>query len=185
VALIRSAFERGITFFDTAESYGPSIDENIVGEAVTPNDLRNIVPGFSPEAPAGNLALDETLRKKASERHRCRPAVPICNRSASAWRPSRCTGVALRSVNQRTSIAEAHRSRARRASRERTGRHRASVAASLCPVRKVAPACGTTARRRLPRARRRLAGLLYIVSLSMTVRGVARSCYHCWRTAFT
>jgi aryl-alcohol dehydrogenase-like predicted oxidoreductase len=36
IALIRSAFERGITFFDTAEAYGPFLNEEIVGEAVAP-----------------------------------------------------------------------------------------------------------------------------------------------------
>jgi len=34
--LIRSAFERGVTFFDTAEGYGPFINEEVVGEAVAP-----------------------------------------------------------------------------------------------------------------------------------------------------
>src|SRR3954462_14511880 len=36
VALIRAAFERGITFFDTAESYGPFTNEELVGEALAP-----------------------------------------------------------------------------------------------------------------------------------------------------
>lgn len=36
VALIRSAFNRGITFFDTAEAYGPFANEELVGEAVEP-----------------------------------------------------------------------------------------------------------------------------------------------------
>jgi aryl-alcohol dehydrogenase-like predicted oxidoreductase len=36
IAIIRSAFERGVTFFDTAESYGPFRNEEIVGEAVAP-----------------------------------------------------------------------------------------------------------------------------------------------------
>jgi aryl-alcohol dehydrogenase-like predicted oxidoreductase len=36
VALIRAAFERGATFFDTAEVYGPFINEQMVGEAVAP-----------------------------------------------------------------------------------------------------------------------------------------------------
>ncbi|HET7207795.1 MAG TPA: aldo/keto reductase, partial [Terriglobales bacterium] len=34
IALIRSAFERGITFFDTAEVYGPFTNEELVGEAL-------------------------------------------------------------------------------------------------------------------------------------------------------
>ncbi|QBD77166.1 aldo/keto reductase [Ktedonosporobacter rubrisoli] len=36
IALIRSAVERGITFFDTAESYGPYVNEELVGEALAP-----------------------------------------------------------------------------------------------------------------------------------------------------
>ena len=36
VALIRGAFERGVTFFDTAEVYGPFANEEVVGEAVEP-----------------------------------------------------------------------------------------------------------------------------------------------------
>ena len=40
-AFLRAAVERGITFFDTAEVYGPFINEELVGEA-TPDDLRDI-----------------------------------------------------------------------------------------------------------------------------------------------
>ena len=36
IALIRSAVERGITFFDTAEVYGPFTNEELVGEALSP-----------------------------------------------------------------------------------------------------------------------------------------------------
>jgi aryl-alcohol dehydrogenase-like predicted oxidoreductase len=36
IALIRSAFELGVTFFDTAEVYGPFANEEIVGEALAP-----------------------------------------------------------------------------------------------------------------------------------------------------
>ena len=36
VKLIRAAFERGVTFFDTAEVYGPFINEEMVGEALAP-----------------------------------------------------------------------------------------------------------------------------------------------------
>ena len=35
-ALIRAAVERGITFFDTAEVYGPFTNEELVGEALAP-----------------------------------------------------------------------------------------------------------------------------------------------------
>ncbi len=36
IALIRAAFERGVTFFDTAEAYGPYLNEELVGEALEP-----------------------------------------------------------------------------------------------------------------------------------------------------
>src|SRR5271154_4439736 len=35
-ALIRAAVERGVTFFDTAEVYGPFTNEELVGEALAP-----------------------------------------------------------------------------------------------------------------------------------------------------
>jgi len=41
ISLIRAAVERGITFFDTAEAYGPFVNEELVGEALAP--LRNQV----------------------------------------------------------------------------------------------------------------------------------------------
>ena len=36
ITLIRRAFELGVTFFDTAEAYGPFLNEEVVGEAVEP-----------------------------------------------------------------------------------------------------------------------------------------------------
>src|SRR2546426_5107583 len=36
IALIRTAVERGVTFFDTAEAYGPFANEELVGEALAP-----------------------------------------------------------------------------------------------------------------------------------------------------
>ena len=36
IALLRAAVDRGITFFDTAEVYGPYINEELVGEALAP-----------------------------------------------------------------------------------------------------------------------------------------------------
>src|SRR5713226_4154667 len=36
IALIRNAVERGVTFFDTAEIYGPYTNEELVGEALAP-----------------------------------------------------------------------------------------------------------------------------------------------------
>src|SRR5882762_8399551 len=36
ISLIRTAAERGVTFFDTAEAYGPFTNEELVGEALAP-----------------------------------------------------------------------------------------------------------------------------------------------------
>lgn len=36
IETIRAAFENGVTFFDTAEVYGPYLDEKLVGEALQP-----------------------------------------------------------------------------------------------------------------------------------------------------
>jgi aryl-alcohol dehydrogenase-like predicted oxidoreductase len=36
ISMIRAAFERGVTFFDTAEAYGPYLNEEVVGEALSP-----------------------------------------------------------------------------------------------------------------------------------------------------
>jgi len=43
IALIRAAVERGINFFDTAEVYGPFVNEELVGEALAP--MRDISSG--------------------------------------------------------------------------------------------------------------------------------------------
>ena len=36
ISLLRAAVERGVTFFDTAEVYGPFANEELVGEALAP-----------------------------------------------------------------------------------------------------------------------------------------------------
>ena len=36
ISLLQSAVERGVTFFDTAEAYGPFTNEELVGEALAP-----------------------------------------------------------------------------------------------------------------------------------------------------
>src|SRR6202012_5207312 len=36
IALLRAAVERGVNFFDTAEVYGPFVNEELVGEALAP-----------------------------------------------------------------------------------------------------------------------------------------------------
>ena len=53
IALIRAAVERGITFFDTAEVYGPFTNEELVGEALEPIRERVVIAtkfGFRPAA---------------------------------------------------------------------------------------------------------------------------------------
>ena len=43
IALIRTAVERGINFFDTAEVYGPFVNEELVGEALAPVRDRAVI----------------------------------------------------------------------------------------------------------------------------------------------
>src|SRR5215212_8332001 len=53
IRLIRSAVEKGVTFFDTAEVYGPFINEELVGEALAPLRQQVIIAtkfGFKPAA---------------------------------------------------------------------------------------------------------------------------------------
>jgi aryl-alcohol dehydrogenase-like predicted oxidoreductase len=55
ISLIRKAVERGVTFFDTAEVYGPFTNEELVGEALAPFRDQVVVAtkyGFAPD-PAG------------------------------------------------------------------------------------------------------------------------------------
>jgi len=96
VSVIRTAVERSITFFDTAEGYGPYINEELVGEALQP--LRNQVVlatkcGFKLEdgqitgvnsQPANiRKVAEESLRRLRTDRidlfyqHRVDPSVPI------------------------------------------------------------------------------------------------------------
>jgi aryl-alcohol dehydrogenase-like predicted oxidoreductase len=56
IALIRAAVERGVTFFDTAEVYGPFTNEELVGEALEPFRGRVAIAtkfGFTPDPGAG------------------------------------------------------------------------------------------------------------------------------------
>lgn len=43
IAIIRAAFDAGVTLFDTAEAYGPFSNESLVGEAVEPFRDRVVV----------------------------------------------------------------------------------------------------------------------------------------------
>jgi aryl-alcohol dehydrogenase-like predicted oxidoreductase len=63
IALIRSAVERGVTFFDTAEVYGPFTNEELVGEALAPFREQVVIAtkfGFAPNSDDGGkwTALD-------------------------------------------------------------------------------------------------------------------------------
>src|SRR6185436_11399012 len=51
ISLIRTAVDRGVTFFDTAEVYGPFINEELVGEALAPVREQVVIAtkfGFAP-----------------------------------------------------------------------------------------------------------------------------------------
>jgi aryl-alcohol dehydrogenase-like predicted oxidoreductase len=94
IATIRKAFENGVTFFDTAEVYGPYIDETLVGEALEPfRDQVKIATKFG-FAIDGTVALDsrperikrvveESLKRLRTDhidlyyQHRVDPNVPI------------------------------------------------------------------------------------------------------------
>ncbi|QOZ52426.1 aldo/keto reductase [Bradyrhizobium sp. CCBAU 53338] len=95
IALIRTAFERGVTFFDTAEAYGPFVNEELVGEALAPFRDRVVIAtkfGFRggkvdaglDSSPANVKAVAEAaLRRLKTDRidlfyqHRVDPMVPI------------------------------------------------------------------------------------------------------------
>jgi len=99
IALIRSAVERGVTFFDTAEVYGPFTNEELVGEALAPFRDQVVIAtkfGFAPNADDGGkwTALDsrpEHIKESAEGslkrlktdvidlyyQHRVDPNVPI------------------------------------------------------------------------------------------------------------
>ncbi|MGN6602741.1 MAG: aldo/keto reductase [Ginsengibacter sp.] len=95
IALIRKAYELGVTFFDTAEAYGPFINEEVVGEALEP--FRNEVViatkfGFEEGNSAKGLdsrperikqVAEEALKRLRTDRidlfyqHRVDPKVPM------------------------------------------------------------------------------------------------------------
>jgi aryl-alcohol dehydrogenase-like predicted oxidoreductase len=95
IEVIRSAYQRGITFFDTAEVYGPYTNEDVVGEALAPFRNQAAIAtkfGFELEDPAGGLnsrperirkVVEASLRRLRTDRidllyqHRVDPAVPI------------------------------------------------------------------------------------------------------------
>jgi aryl-alcohol dehydrogenase-like predicted oxidoreductase len=95
INLIRTAVERGVNFFDTAEAYGPFTNEEIVGEALAPfRDKVVIAPKFGFQSGNASAGLDsrperirhvaeQSLRRLKTDRidlfyqHRVDPNVPI------------------------------------------------------------------------------------------------------------
>lgn len=95
IKLIRAAHERGVTFFDTAEAYGPGVNEEVVGEALAPFRDQVVIAtkfGFKNGVPAEGLdSRPERIRQVANEalkrlkidcidlfyQHRVDPGVPI------------------------------------------------------------------------------------------------------------
>src|SRR5437773_3845216 len=98
-ALLRAAVERGVTFFDTAEAYGPYINEELVGEALEPFRGQVVIATkfgwkIDPKAERGLAGLDsrpEQIKRVAEAslkrlkvdaidlfyQHRVDPDVPI------------------------------------------------------------------------------------------------------------
>jgi aryl-alcohol dehydrogenase-like predicted oxidoreductase len=95
IVIIRAAFERGVTFFDTAEAYGPYANEELLGEAVEPFRERVVIAtkfGFREGTPAKGLDsrperirehVEAALKRLRTEvidllyQHRIDPDVPI------------------------------------------------------------------------------------------------------------
>ena len=94
IAVIRSAYEQGVTFFDTAEVYGPYTNEELVGEALAPfRDKVAIATkfGFAIDGTIGlnsrpehiEKVVEDSLKRLKTDRielyyqHRVDPQVPI------------------------------------------------------------------------------------------------------------
>lgn len=94
INILRTAYEKGVTFFDTAEVYGPYINEELVGEALAPFRDKVVIAtkfGFNIENGGAPLSrpdhirkvVDESLKRLKTDRidlyyqHRVDPKVPI------------------------------------------------------------------------------------------------------------
>jgi aryl-alcohol dehydrogenase-like predicted oxidoreductase len=96
IALVRTAVERGVTFFDTAEVYGPFINEDLVGEALEPFRTNVVIatkfgfdfsqsrstgldssPGRIRDAVEGSLKRLRVEALNLYYQHRVDPDVPI------------------------------------------------------------------------------------------------------------
>ncbi len=69
ITLIRTAYDRGVTFFDTAEAYGPFLNEEVVGEALEPFRKEVVIAtkfGFKDGIPTNGLdSRPERIREVA------------------------------------------------------------------------------------------------------------------------
>jgi aryl-alcohol dehydrogenase-like predicted oxidoreductase len=93
IKVIRAAYEKGVTFFDTAEVYGPFTNEELVGEALAPfRDKVVIASKFGFDLEAGGLnsrpehikkVVEASLKRLRTDRidlyyqHRVDPKAPI------------------------------------------------------------------------------------------------------------
>lgn len=99
INIIRTAHERGVTFFDTAEAYGPHECERILGEAIAPFRDKVVItskfgwnidletgerrPGLNSRPERIKLAVDGMLKRLRTDRidllyqHRVDPEVPV------------------------------------------------------------------------------------------------------------
>ena len=67
IALIRAAVERGVTFFDTAQVYGPFTNEELVGEALAPvRDQVVIATKFGFDLETGQAPAASTAGRRRS-----------------------------------------------------------------------------------------------------------------------
>src|SRR5262245_13625012 len=96
IAIIRAAVDKGVTFFDTAEVYGPYTNEDVVGEALEPvrghvaiatkfgwNIEQNKMAGLNSRPSQIRIVADASLKRLRTDRidlfyqHRVDPDVPI------------------------------------------------------------------------------------------------------------
>ena len=106
ISLIRTAVDRGVTFFDTAEIYGPYANEELVGEALAPyQDQVVIATKFGwdidpvERKPSGRVTSRPDVIKQrrrrlaaAARRRRHRPLLPAPGRPGGAHRGRRGRG---------------------------------------------------------------------------------------------
>lgn len=68
IKMIRYAYEKGCTFFDTAENYGPFLNEELVGKAVKPfRDKIVLATKFSPFSQQTQIAKDKLSKEGIKE----------------------------------------------------------------------------------------------------------------------